>query len=124
MSLADYFEHVKGTGILATSDSDGNVDLAIYARPHVMDKDTVAFIMSPRLSYENVQSNPKAAYMFIEQSEEYLGKRLYLEKVREEDDPQLMESLRRHSPKHASGSNEGKHVVFFRVVKTRPLIGG
>ncbi len=34
MSLTDYFETVEGTGILATADSEGNVDLAIYARPH------------------------------------------------------------------------------------------
>ena len=35
--LVKYFEKVKGTGILATSSSDGDVDLAIYARPYVID---------------------------------------------------------------------------------------
>ena len=124
MSLAEYFEHVKGTGILATADEDGAVDVAIYGRPHVMDKDTVAFIMSQRLSYANVQANPQAAYMFIEESEEYLGKRLYLTKIREEDDPEFIDSLRRHSTRHRVESNEGKHAVFFRVDKVRPLVGG
>ena len=33
MNLADYFEKVKGTGVLGTADSEGKVDLAIYARP-------------------------------------------------------------------------------------------
>ena len=37
MNLAEYFEKAKGTGILATSSSDGDVDLAIYARPYVID---------------------------------------------------------------------------------------
>ncbi len=37
MSLQDYFENVQGLGILATADSDGMVDLAVYAKPHVTD---------------------------------------------------------------------------------------
>ena len=38
MNLSDYFENTTGTGVLATADSNGNVDVAIYARPHVIDK--------------------------------------------------------------------------------------
>jgi hypothetical protein len=34
MNLADYFEDHQGLGILATADSDGTVDLAIYAWPY------------------------------------------------------------------------------------------
>ena len=75
MSLSGYFENSKGTGVLGTADSDGNVDLAIYARPHVTDENTVAFIMNERLSYENVTSNPKAAYLFLEDAPGYKGKR-------------------------------------------------
>ena len=40
MNLADYFETAEGTGILATADSHGNVDMAIYAHPHMMDDET------------------------------------------------------------------------------------
>ena len=75
MSLAEYFEINEGTGILATSDSDGNVDLAIYSRPYVIDENKIAFSMLERTSYANIQSNPKAAYMFIEKGQSYNGKR-------------------------------------------------
>jgi hypothetical protein len=61
MSLTDYFETAEGTGILATADSDGNVDLAIYAHPHMEDDETVVLVMSDKLSHTNLQSNPKAA---------------------------------------------------------------
>ena len=64
--LAQYFENNKGTGILATADGQGNVDLAIYARPHIIDETTAAFIMRERLSHHNLKSNPHVAYMFIE----------------------------------------------------------
>ena len=66
MNLSDYFEKVRGYGILATADSDGMADLAIYAKPHVIDETTIAFIMRERLTHQNLKSNPHAAYMFIE----------------------------------------------------------
>jgi len=68
MSLTEYFDTAEGTGILATADSDGNVDLAIYARPHMTDDDTVVLVMSDKLSHANLQTNPKAAYMFIKKA--------------------------------------------------------
>ena len=49
MTLYDYFENTSGTGVLATANSNGNVDIAIYARPHVIDENTVALIMNERL---------------------------------------------------------------------------
>ncbi len=45
MNLSDYFEKVRGLGILATADPDGMVDLAVYAKPHVIDETTIAFVM-------------------------------------------------------------------------------
>jgi len=90
MNLADYFENHQGLGILATADSDGMVDLAIYARPHVINETTIAFIMRVRLTHQNLKSNPHAAYMFVEQGEGYHGKRLYLTKIREETNASLV----------------------------------
>lgn len=81
MSLAEYFQSTEGIAILATCDSDGNVDLAIYSRPYVIDENKIAFSMLERTSFSNIESNPKAAYMFIEHDEGYKGKRLYLTKV-------------------------------------------
>ena len=45
MNLSDYFQDAKGTGVLATSDSDGNVDIAIYSRPYIIDEKKIAFSM-------------------------------------------------------------------------------
>jgi hypothetical protein len=50
MTLKDYFESVKGRGVLATADADGRVDAAIYATPHFIDDETIAFIMRDRLT--------------------------------------------------------------------------
>ena len=44
--LREYFENVKGRGVLATSDEKGMVDAAVYRTPHFMEDGTVAFIMA------------------------------------------------------------------------------
>ena len=122
MNLQEYFEKTEGTGVLATADSSGNVDLAIYARPHVIDEETVAFIMNERLSYQNVSSNPKAAYLFLEETAGYKGKRLYLTKIKEETDREVIDSMRRKTEKYQEGDSK-KYLVYFRVERIRALIG-
>jgi len=122
MDLKDYFETTDGMGILSTADGDGSVDSALYGRPHVQDDGTLALIMRRRLSYENLQSNPKAVYMFIEKGPGYQGKRLYLEKVREEADPEKVQAARRSDHGHTADA-ESARLVFFRVGRIRPLVG-
>jgi len=124
MSLAEYFEKVEGFGIMGTSDSQGNVDLAIYARPHIIDDETIVFVMSDRLSHANLRANPKAAYMFIEKAKGYKGKRLYLQKIREENDAELVQSIRRRKRYDQEGKViSGSSAVYFRIDKVRPLVG-
>ena len=124
MNLTEYFETAEGTGILATADSDGNVDLAIYGSPHMMDDKTVALVMADKLSHANLQTNPKAAYMFIEAGKGYRGKRIYLQKVREENDPELVQSIRTRKRYDEEGqAPSGSSAVYFKVNKVRPLVG-
>ena len=123
MTLYEYFENTVGTGVLATADSNGNVDIAIYARPHVIDENAVALIMNERLSYKNLTSNPKAAYLFLEKGPGYKGKRLYLTKTREETDVELIESMRRRKTDKYQESDLKKYLVYFSVDKIRPLVG-
>jgi len=121
MKLDEYFEQTKGFGVLSTADSDGKVDAAIYARPHFMEDGALAFIMRDRLSHHNLQSNPHATYLFKEEGSGYRGKRLFLTKLREEQDSDLLKSLRRR--KSAYGNGEDRFLVFFTLDKELPLVG-
>lgn len=125
MNLSVYFANVEGIGILGTSSSDGNINLSLYTIPHVIDENTIGFVMRNRLSHQNLQSNPKAAYMFIERGEGYLGKRLYLTKIREEKNTGIIDSIRKQNPKiyPACLDDSDKYLVYFRVDKIRPLVG-
>jgi len=120
--LRDYFESNKGIGVLATADSRGRVDAALYARPHIMEDGKAAFIMTDSRSYRNVSSNPKAAYLFVEKAAGYQGKRLYLTKVAQQSDMQKINEMRRSSHKH-TGEDKGKHIVYFQIDEVRALVG-
>lgn len=125
MKLSEYFEKATGTGILATADSAGAVDAAVYAKPHFVDEDTVAFIMADKLTHYNVQQNPRAAYLFREAGEKYLGKRLYLRKTKEVQDPEAVREMRRKKYPEVSGKygDENKFIVYFKIDKVLPLVG-
>lgn len=124
MDLKNYFTTQNGTGILSTADTSGRVDAAIYARPHVMDDGSLAMIMRDRLSHNNLQVNPYAAYLFMEQGPGYQGIRLYLKKVREDDDPELVSSMTRRCLSPEDDLAKGpKFIVYFEVEKAIKLIG-
>jgi hypothetical protein len=125
MTLRDYFEKKKGKGIIATADSKGKVGMAVYARPHFINEKTVAFIMADRLMHKNLQSNPSASYLFIEDGPRYAGKRLYLTAMKEEKDSELIDQVRRKdSCPVDEGYKKGRRfLVYFKVNKVLPLIG-
>ena len=123
MDLSGYFESTEGVGVLGTADADGNVDLAVYARPHVVDDESIALIMSDRTSHANIAANPHAAYLFVESGKGYKGQRLYLKKTHEETDPERIEAVRREGRKGHDYGDALKYLVHFKVEKVRPLVG-
>jgi hypothetical protein len=120
MNLYDYFENTEGRGVLATADSQGKVDVAIYSRPHVMEDGSIAFIMRDRLSHKNLESNPHAAFLFIEK-DKLDGKRFFLTKIKEVDDMDQIKALRRR--KKYTDDGEPIFLVYFTIDKELPLIG-
>ena len=123
MHLKEYFETKKGFGVLSTADREGRVNAAIFARPHVMDNQTVAFIMPDRLTHANLQSNPHGAYLFLEKEAGYKGVRLHLRKLSEEQDSELLQTLRRKTyPAELDEKEAPRYLVIFRVDKVLPLL--
>ncbi|MGD8562519.1 MAG: pyridoxamine 5'-phosphate oxidase family protein [Desulfarculaceae bacterium] len=120
MDLEKYFADHQGIGVLATADDQGKVNAAIYSRPHFLAPDTVAFIMPDRLTHHNLQSNFQAHYLFLEQDSKSKGRRLYLTKLREEQDSELLHSLRRHQ---RGDDDTPRFLVTFKIDKVLPLVG-
>ncbi|HBH61636.1 MAG TPA: pyridoxamine 5'-phosphate oxidase [Nitrospiraceae bacterium] len=124
MDLKSYFKTAQGTGVLATADSHGKVNAAIYSRPHVFDDGTVAFLMRQKLSHHNLQSNPYASFLFHESGPGYRGLRLHLKKIKEETDSPLIAKMTRGNLTTEEDMAKGpKYLVHFTVENILPLIG-
>jgi hypothetical protein len=125
MTLKQYFESRKGKGVIATADENGKVGVAVYARPHFISEKTVAFIMADRLMHKNLQSNPHAAYLFSEDGKKDIGKRLYLTKIKEEQDSELIDQIRRKEvcPIDKGYKRGLRFLVYFKINKVLPLVG-
>ena len=124
MTLKEYFQYTAGTGVLSTADSSGAVNAAIYSKPHVLDDKRIAFVMRQRLTHHNLESNPFAAYLFLEDAPGHQGLRLHLKKEKEDIDPAVIEPymMRRLTPEE----NQKKgpvYLVTFSVEKVLPLYG-
>ena len=124
MDLCQYFTTTQGTGILATASASGKVTTAVYAKPHSQEDSSVAMIMRERLTYANLQTNGHACYLFLEQGPGIKGIRLFLQKIDESDDAELIHSMtRRHLSPEEDSAKGPKHLVRFQVVKVLPVIG-
>ncbi|WP_319587064.1 pyridoxamine 5'-phosphate oxidase family protein [uncultured Desulfobulbus sp.] len=124
MDLPKYFTTTQGTGILATASASGEITTAVYAKPHFQDDSSVAMIMRERMTYAHLQTNGHACYLFLEQGPRVKGIRLFLQKIDESDDAELLRSLtRRHFNPEEDRAKRPKHLVRFQVVKVLPVIG-
>lgn len=123
MKLRDYFAGKSGFGVISTSNDKGEVNSAVYAKPHVNGTDSMSFIMRDRLTRANLQTNPQANYMFIEHDHGFHGVRLSLTMTGEEQDEEKIAALSRR-PDYGNSKGEKRYLVSFKVDRALMLIGG
>ena len=124
MTLDEYLHNTSGKGVLATADAAGKVDAAIYSKPHILEDGTLAFIMRDHLTHHNIGANPFATFLFIEDGHGYSGLRLFLKKVREDTDHELIAQMtRRHLTPEEDKAKGPKFLVYFTLEKILPLVG-
>jgi hypothetical protein len=123
MNISEYFSSAHGYGVLATADDKGKVNAAVYSKPYFTDEHTAVFIMAERLTYENLKTNPKAIYLFIDSTADWTGKRLYLKKLKEEKDERLLAEICQACD-YSHYDVGDRHVTYFKVEEVLPLLGG
>jgi hypothetical protein len=108
-----------------SGDSEENLAFAVYAKSLFINEKKIAFIMAGRLIHESLELNPHAAYLFVESKEKYAGKRLYLTKMKEEENSELIDQIRRKDVCPVDeGYKKGKRfLVYFKTDKILPLVG-
>jgi len=80
------------------------------------DERTCSFVMANRLTHDNVGHNPSASYLFIEQGEGYVGKRLSLIATEEEADSEKIKiKVIRFCADLGISEEDSKYLVHFRI---------
>lgn len=123
MNLSELFDN-PGLGVMSTSSSDGKVNSAVYARPHVIDGTTVVWGMTDKRTYQNLTRNRHAAYLFKTSSPGFSGVRLALELIRTEEEGELLATIKANTDEIV-GPGAGAavtHAAWFRVTEVRDLI--
>jgi hypothetical protein len=92
------------------------VDAAIYSRPHFLEEDTLAFIMRDRLTHHNLTIQSLMPHSFSLKTDlATTGKRLFLKKIREEENPELVEKIKRR--RYTDENQEPRFLVYFHPGK-------
>lgn len=119
MDLMNYFENHNGFGVLATADSEGVANAALYARPHIQNGRAI-FLAAPTQTLQNLQQNPNAHYLFAQEGAGYEGVRLQLKLLNIDKDAKRAKSLRR---RHKEVDDNEVSILEFEIIETSPLVG-
>lgn len=123
MKLAELFPE-GGRGVIGTANAQGVVNMAVFATPHIIDDETLAWGVGEGRSYQNLKENGNASYLYLAPTRGFNGWRLTLALKEMSDAGALLEEIK-HNAEQMSGSQAAmiiKHVAYFKVVEVRPLI--
>jgi len=123
MNLVELFQQ-PGLGVMATASKDGNVNTAVYARPHIIDEQTMVWGMTEGRTYLNIIENPQASFLFKTSGPGFSGVRMALEHVKTEESGPMLAKIKENADATV-GSGTGAavtHAAWFMVTEVRPLI--
>ena len=125
--VMDFFNRRPRNCLLATSNGEGKVNVAVYGSPAMIDEDTVVLSTRENRSYQNLRKNPQAAMIVVEPGEisrASKGIRIYLEMTAIETVGELLDRFRVEVGKRAGKeAAEGvKAAIRFKITEVRPLV--
>jgi hypothetical protein len=124
--LMEYFNKQPRLGTLSTSNKKGNVDVAYFGSPRMVDEKTVFMGLGKNRTFANLQENPNAAYMIMEPGKtltEWKGVRVYLKMTDCQTSGEKLDMIRAKIAE-AAGEGASKMIhaaVTFEIQEIRPL---
>lgn len=125
--LMALFNKRPRVGALATANKLGDVNVAVFGSPQMMDENTVVMAIGENRSFRNLQRNPKAAFIVIEPGEtamDWNGVRVYLEAIDMETSGEFYQQIKHNIAKAASqkAADMIHAAIRFRITEVRPLV--
>jgi hypothetical protein len=125
--LKDYFNKQPRIGTLSTSGKDGKVDVAYFGSPRMIDEKTVIMAIRKNQTFTNLQENPNAVFMILEQAGAppgWKGVRVYLKMVDSQTSGEKLETMKKAiAEKAGEETAKSMHAALtFEVQAVRPLM--
>jgi hypothetical protein len=125
--VMELFNKRPRIGSLSTANQKGEVNVAIFGSPQMIDENTVIMGIGQNRSFGNLQENPKAVFIVVEPGEtmmDWKGARVYLEAMDIETGGGFYEQIKENIAKSAGkGAADLIHAaVRFKITGVRPIV--
>jgi hypothetical protein len=124
--LMEYFNRVPRLGCLATSNKKGEVNVAYFGSPHMIDEKSIVMGLGKNRTFGYLQENPYAVFMIMEPGKalaEWKGVRLYVKMVDCQTSGEKLDQMKAQIAKVA-GEAAAKMIhagVTFEIYDIKPL---
>ena len=125
--VMDLFNKRPRIGTLSTANRNGEVNVAVFGSPQMIDENTVVMGIGRNRSLSNLQENAKAVFMVVEPGKtlmDWKGARVYLEAVEIEKGGGFFEEIK-EGIAEAAGKAAADMIhaaVRFKITEVRPIV--
>ncbi len=125
--LLEIFNKQPRIGTLSTANAQGDVNVAVFGSPQMIDENTVVMGMGENRSFRNLRENPKAVFIVLEPGEtvmDWKGARVYLEALDIETGGGFYDQIRDNIAKTA-GKQAAAMIhaaIRFKITEVRPIV--
>ncbi|MCK5552746.1 MAG: pyridoxamine 5'-phosphate oxidase family protein [Deltaproteobacteria bacterium] len=114
-------------GTLSTANKMGEVNVAVFGSPRLVDENTVVMGIGNNRSFRNLQRNPRAVFIVMQPGQtvkDWKGARVYLEAVDMETEAEFYEEIKRGIAKVAGqeAAEMLRAAIRFRITEVRPIV--
>jgi hypothetical protein len=126
-AVMEFFNRRPRIGTLSTANRNGEVNVAVFGSPQMIDENTVIMGIGRNRSFRNLQENPKAAFIVVEPGKtvmDWKGARVYLEVMDIQSGGGFFEEVREGIAK-AAGKTAADMIhaaIRFKVTEVRPIV--
>jgi hypothetical protein len=125
--VMEFFNKHPRIGTLSTANRNGDVNVAVFGSPQMIDENTVIMGIGRNRSFRNLQENPKAAFIIVEPGKtvmDWKGARVYLEVMDIESGGGFFEELKEGIAKAAgqAAADMIHAAIRFKVTEVRPIV--
>jgi hypothetical protein len=125
--VMEMFNKRPRIGTLSTANMKGDVNVAVFGSPQMVDENTVVMGIGKNRSFEYLKENPRAVFIVMEPGEtadQWSGARVYLEAQTIDQEGAFYEEIKANIAKVA-GEDAAKMIfagVRFKITEMRPIM--